>query len=347
MTTGWTGGQYSLLRAAFGTMLGVAAVGAMLQGGRALVPLGSFALACSLALAIGWQDRAAALALAFLWLLHMDAAPGQEMVTTAVALLLVLHAAQPAAPFGSCDARGRIDPGGGWTARRALALAAWLLLAVAQATAALHALGAAPHPAVRSFALFQLAFGPLALVPRLRPWLWLVSLVATLALHASGAAPTSLGMVMLHLFTFDPAWIPRRSPGVVETLFYDGACGLCHRAVRFVLAEDPEGRAFRFAPLGSEAFFAQVPEAERARLPDSLVLVTADGRVLTRAGAVRHLQERLGGIWRALALAVRIVPARVQDAAYDTIARIRHRVFARPRDACPILPSHLRARFLV
>ncbi|HZH02738.1 MAG TPA: DCC1-like thiol-disulfide oxidoreductase family protein [Myxococcaceae bacterium] len=37
-----------------------------------------------------------------------------------------------------------------------------------------------------------------------------------------------------------------------DILFYDGGCGLCHRAVRFVLARDPAGR-FRFAPLGGSA----------------------------------------------------------------------------------------------
>ena len=42
----------------------------------------------------------------------------------------------------------------------------------------------------------------------------------------------------------------------VATIFYDGDCGLCHRAVRVVLAADPEGRAFRFAPLGGETFRA-------------------------------------------------------------------------------------------
>jgi predicted DCC family thiol-disulfide oxidoreductase YuxK len=76
------------------------------------------------------------------------------------------------------------------------------------------------------------------------------------------------------------------------------------------------------------------------------VLVTGDGRLLTRSTAVRHLLERLGGIWRALATALTPVPPALQDAAYDGIASVRHRLFARPKDACPILPPHLRARFL-
>jgi predicted DCC family thiol-disulfide oxidoreductase YuxK len=341
MPNGWTGGQYSLLRVVVGVTLAVPLVSSPSPGAAG-------AAAAALALALGWHDRVAALVLAWAWLLLMEPAPGQELATTAVALLLVVHAAQTTAPFGSWDARGRIDPGAGWAFRRALRLAVWILLAMAQAAAGLHAFatGATRDPLVLGLAGLQLVFGPFALIRSVRPWLWLTTIGLHLAVAAIGPMPLSLGMVLLYLFTFDPSWVPRRAPGVIETLFYDGSCGLCHRAVRFLLAEDADGAALRFAPLGSDTFRAQVPEAERARLPDSLVLVATDGRVLTRSTAVRHLLERLGGTWRVLATLVRIVPARLQDAAYDAIARIRYRLFARPKDACPILPPHLRGRFL-
>jgi hypothetical protein len=35
------------------------------------------------------------------------------------------------------------------------------------------------------------------------------------------------------------------------------------------------------------------------------------------------------------------------DAAYDLVARLRHRLFALPPDACPVTPPHLRARFIL
>ena len=160
-------------------------------------------------------------------------------------------------------------------------------------------------------------------------------------------ADLSLGMVMLHLFTFDPAWIRRRAPRTTETLFYDGTCGLCRLAVRFLLAEDPDGSTLRFAPLRGETFGARVPPDVRADLPDSLVLLTDDGRVLTRSTAFRHVMGRMGGLWRIVAEGLRIVPERVQDAIYDGVGRIRHRLFARPSEACPLVPPHLRERFSV
>lgn len=134
-------------------------------------------------------------------------------------------------------------------------------------------------------------------------------------------------------------------PGVPERLFYDGSCALCHRAVRFVLARDRDGRAFRFAPLDSDAFRAAAPEAVRATLPDSLVVETADGRLLTRGGAVVHILSRLPRPWPLLGRAASWLPTALLDALYDGVARIRYRVFGREAEACPLIPGHLRSRF--
>jgi predicted DCC family thiol-disulfide oxidoreductase YuxK len=129
-----------------------------------------------------------------------------------------------------------------------------------------------------------------------------------------------------------------------EILFYDGHCGLCHRAVRFVLAQD-RAAIFRFAPLDSEAFRATVPESSRANLPDSIIVRTADGKLLARSDAMLYILERLGGKWRLLGVFARIIPTPLRDFLYDRIAGVRYRLFAKPVDACPIIPANLRDRF--
>jgi predicted DCC family thiol-disulfide oxidoreductase YuxK len=128
-------------------------------------------------------------------------------------------------------------------------------------------------------------------------------------------------------------------------VFYDGGCGLCHRTVRFAIARDPDGRHFRFAALGSEAFRRLVPEALRAGLPDSIVVLTADGTLLARSAAVIHILDRIGGPWRLPGGLLALVPEGIRDLGYDGIARARHRLFRRPTDACPVAPPDLRARF--
>jgi predicted DCC family thiol-disulfide oxidoreductase YuxK len=130
-----------------------------------------------------------------------------------------------------------------------------------------------------------------------------------------------------------------------ETVFYDGGCGLCHRSVRWILDRDPEGRAFRFAPLEGETFRARVEEARRVGLPDSLVVLTRDGRLLARSDATAHVLGRLGAAWPVVGALLAAVPRPLRDAAYDAVARRRHRLFERPGAACPVASPQLRARF--
>jgi predicted DCC family thiol-disulfide oxidoreductase YuxK len=195
----------------------------------------------------------------------------------------------------------------------------------------------------------EISFAPLATLRKVRPWLWLVLLGVQLFLMALGRfADSSAGMLMLHFFAFDPAWVKGRSEKHPATMFYDGGCGLCHRTVRFVIAEDRDGACFRFAPLESNAFAALRKTSTRVEMLDSIdsiVLSLPNESLLVRAAAVLEIGKRLGGIWRVAANAAGALPLRVLDAGYDGIARIRQRIFAKPPDACPILPAQLRDRF--
>lgn len=150
-------------------------------------------------------------------------------------------------------------------------------------------------------------------------------------------------MLVMHIFAFDPAWVRGVRPGR-ETLFFDGGCGLCHASVRFALAEAPEDNTLVFAELFGETFRNCVPAD--ANIPDSIAILTADDRILVRSTAALHLAARLGGYWRIIALALRIVPSGLADWAYDRIARVRHRLFRKPSDACPLLPPSLRQRIV-
>ena len=131
-----------------------------------------------------------------------------------------------------------------------------------------------------------------------------------------------------------------------DLLFYDGGCGLCHGLVKFLIARDPAGTRFGFAPLHGQAFRGRYGEAERGELPDSMVLRTVDGRTLVRSRAVLQIGKRLGGAWRVLAQAASLLPVWLLDWGYDRIARLRRHLFARPDGACPLVPPELRERFL-
>ena len=130
-----------------------------------------------------------------------------------------------------------------------------------------------------------------------------------------------------------------------ELIFYDGRCGLCHHTVRFVLKHDRSGNAFRFAPLQGETFLRRVPIAQRADLPDSIVILTEQGSLLVRSDAILHILRRLGGGWKLVAAITGAIPWLLRDAAYNSVARIRYRIFGKREDSCPIVPVKLRARF--
>ncbi len=345
----------------------------------AVVMLLTIAAASSALLAAGRYDRSAAIGL---WYVGACLVGRNPLIANPglpyVGWLLLAHAFLRPAPYGAWSARGRVDPGGGWRMADGIYGSAWVVMALGytysgytklvspswlDGSALAHVLDnplARPGP-IRELLLTlpdvvlrlatwgsltaELVFAPLALSRRLRPLLW----SALLAMHLSlmlviDFVDLSLGMVMLHLFTFDPRWVRPLHAGAGDTLLYDGSCGLCHRAVRFVLAED-RAAVFRFAPLGGETFRNNVSASFRRDMPDSLVIVTASGRLLTRTSGVRYILQRLGGAWRCLALASRLVPTALLDRAYDVVAATRHRLFRRPGQACPILPPDLRDRF--
>ena len=130
-----------------------------------------------------------------------------------------------------------------------------------------------------------------------------------------------------------------------EYVFYDGHCGLCHRAVKFILKHDRSGSAFRFAPLQGETIQSRVPADRLASLPDSFVVLTRDGTLLMRSNASLYILQSLGGGWKILANILHVIPRSFRDLVYDFVARIRYRVFGRRDDLCPIVAPDLRARF--
>ena len=131
-------------------------------------------------------------------------------------------------------------------------------------------------------------------------------------------------------------------------ILYDGLCGLCNRGVRFVLRRDSEG-VFRFASLQSSA--GRETLARHGIAPDALDTFyvvrnpeLAGERVLSRSSAVIYTAERLGGAWKAATM-LRVLPSRIRDWVYDTIARHRYRMFGR-YETCPLPEARYRDRFI-
>jgi len=124
-------------------------------------------------------------------------------------------------------------------------------------------------------------------------------------------------------------------------VLFDGLCGLCDRLVDFALAADRAHR-LRFAPLQGRTARALLGDAAGA--VDSLA-VAVDGVVLQRSAAVLAVLAHLGGPWRLLAAAARLLPGPLREAGYRFVAARRYRWFGR-KDACRQPGPEERAYFL-
>jgi predicted DCC family thiol-disulfide oxidoreductase YuxK len=138
--------------------------------------------------------------------------------------------------------------------------------------------------------------------------------------------------------TGEEAAPPERGGEGRAVVLFDGSCNLCHRLVAFLSRVD-EGHVLVFAPLESGTGRAALaPTGLDAGSVVGLVLVEGNEAV-TRSEAVWRALRLLSPPWPTVSTALRLVPLRVRDAAYDVVARNRYRVFGRANQ-CP-LPSRL------
>ena len=334
----WTGGQYSVVRFVAAATLAVAMAWQAATAAEFDASSPLLALACAgVAVGIGTGERVlavlAGLALSFNAVTDITPAANQY-----AAAWLWMHACLPSSPYLSLSARGRTDPRGSWTMPWWFPVNSIALLVLARAVGAAHAVWDGNTMLAGLF-----VFTAVLVVTRATALAgWALSLGLGLGLAATGHGNLSSAWI-LHVVTFQPGWIVRRASGDAGTVFYDGSCAMCHGVVRFLLGEDTRA-AFRIAPLGGDAFLAQVPEAMRRGLPDSVLLVR-DGQVLMRGDAVAAILDSLGGLWVLVAAFIRGTPKFIVDAVYDGVAERRYGWFGKKTEACPLLPPDLRARF--
>ncbi len=299
-----------------------------------------------LMLAAGFRDRQAAIYLAVTMI-----AQGIATVTFASVLvvgLVLLHAMTPRMPFGSWDARGNDADWFNWLMPERVLRLAWLLLAVVAGIAAYRFYLVAGLHAMRELGLLValVVAGVVgALGPKIRKFVFpAILLIFYLAPAGTTMTHYSLAMFALLVLLFDPGWIRPKDFGQA-IVFYDGACGMCHRATRFLLAEEAE-RRLRFSALQGSTLTKRLDYSRRSDLPDSMVFLSERDVLYTRSMAVIACWEACGGYWRLGGLFLKLIPGELLDTVYKEIAANRARMFKKPAEACPVLPHGMRARFL-
>ncbi len=140
--------------------------------------------------------------------------------------------------------------------------------------------------------------------------------------------------------------MPEPAPNPI--VLYDGVCGLCNRAVQFLLRRDRHDR-LRFASLQSDfaATLLKRHGIDHKDLDTVYVVLNqgeADEALLAKSDAFLLFVKEIGGVW-SIARLGRIIPRPMRNRLYDFVARHRYQVFGK-YDACMLPDPRHKHKFI-
>jgi predicted DCC family thiol-disulfide oxidoreductase YuxK len=124
---------------------------------------------------------------------------------------------------------------------------------------------------------------------------------------------------------------------VKNVIYYDGECGLCHLAVRFILRVDSKSK-FYFSPLSNLD--------NNLKNIDSIIFKKGN-KVFYEGQAIIMIFENIDNNWNYLAKVLKLIPIYLLDTAYRWVSRNRAKVSVKKVSSCPIVPSYYQKRFIL
>ena len=124
---------------------------------------------------------------------------------------------------------------------------------------------------------------------------------------------------------------------VENVIYYDGECGLCHLAVRFILRIDSKSK-FYFSPLSNLDI--------NLKNIDSIIL-KKDNKVFYEGMAIIMIFQNIDNNWNYLAKVLKLIPINVLDTAYRWVSRNRAKISVKKVSSCPMVPSYYQKRFIL
>jgi predicted DCC family thiol-disulfide oxidoreductase YuxK len=131
-------------------------------------------------------------------------------------------------------------------------------------------------------------------------------------------------------------------------VLYDGVCGLCNRAVQFLLKRDRHDR-LRFASLQSDFAGTLLNRhgVDHHDLDTVYVVLNsgeANEALLAKSDAFLLFTKEIGGVWSIAGLA-KIIPRPIRNWLYDFVARHRYEVFGK-YEACMLPDPRHKHKFI-
>jgi predicted DCC family thiol-disulfide oxidoreductase YuxK len=185
---------------------------------------------------------------------------------------------------------------------------------------------------IEIFALIGIMFN------RTRFITWLALVLLHLGILASvNFSDLTIGMILFHLFLFDPNWIKRKTSKDL-TVFYDGDCGVCNSFIQFLLKNS---RHIKFSALQSDFALRNLSQ-EYIRDLNTIVIIK-NGEILDKSDAIIEIYKELDGIYPIVSCC-KIIPKMVRDHFYQLFSNNRLKLGT--KSTCSLLSKEEKMRFI-
>lgn len=151
-----------------------------------------------------------------------------------------------------------------------------------------------------------------------------------------------MSSVAATLVTTNDLAVDRNDDAVRTILFFDGVCGLCNRAVDFVLTRDKDGTV-KFAPLQGDTARQLLTPEDLADL--NTMVLWVGGKTYRKSAAAVRILWRLHWGWQATGTVLWLIPLPLRNLGYTLIAKNRYRFFGK-NETCRMPSAAERLRFL-
>ena len=151
-----------------------------------------------------------------------------------------------------------------------------------------------------------------------------------------------MSSVAATLVTTNDLAVDRNDDAVRTILFFDGVCGLCNRAVDFVLTRDNDG-TIKFAPLQGDTARQLLTPEDLADL--NTMVLWVGGKTYRKSAAAVRILWRLHWGWQATGTLLWLIPLPLRNLGYTLVAKNRYRFFGK-YETCRMPTAAERLRFL-
>ena len=121
-------------------------------------------------------------------------------------------------------------------------------------------------------------------------------------------------------------------------IYYDGNCALCHNSVKIILKLDNK-KKFYFSPLS-------LLKTDQKKIPDSIVLKIND-KLFFEAQAIIIILDNLNLVGKIFGFFVKLIPLNFLNTIYRIVSKNRKRWKLKSKSQCPIIPDHMKSRFIL